>query len=512
MKLCFIFFRIFVKSKLEMKIIMKTTIRIHPTDNVAVAIQPLKKGDTAEGITFLEDLDAGHKFALCDIAENANVIKYGNAIGHATQAIPVGAWVHTHNLKTNLHDNLTYTYQANGVPLKPFDSGLTFDGYLRSNGDAGIRNELWIVPTVGCVNGQAQAIANRVKAELDCSHLDDVRVWSHNYGCSQLGDDHQNTKKALAALVKHPNATGVLVLGLGCENNQMADFIEALGDYDRSRVSTLIAQEVEDEITTGFELMKNLWKQSQTDKRQALPLSKLKIGLKCGGSDGFSGITANPLVGLFSDWLIAQGGSAILTEVPEMFGAETILMNRCVDVKTFDKTVRLINNFKDYFRKYDQPIYENPSPGNKKGGISTLEDKSLGCTQKGGSAQVVDVLDYTEPIKTHGLNLLNSPGNDLVAASALAFSGCQLVLFTTGRGTPFGSFVPTMKISTNSKLFNFKSNWIDFNAGSILENESMEECLQRLVHAVLDVCSGKHLKHEIVGFKEIAIFKTGVTL
>ncbi|MDR2906750.1 MAG: altronate dehydratase family protein [Bacteroidales bacterium] len=491
---------------------MKNSLKINSADNVAVAILPLKKGDVAEGVTLLEDLDAGHKFALAAIAENANVIKYGNAIGHATQAIPAGAWVHTHNLKTNLHDNLEYAYQPNGKPLQAFDNGLTFDGYLRPNGDAGIRNELWIVPTVGCVNGQAQAIVNRVKAELDCSHLDDVRVWAHNYGCSQLGDDHQNTKKALVALTKHPNAAGVLVLGLGCENNQMADFVMALGNYDQSRIKTLIAQEMEDEIATGFDLMKDLWQQSKADKRQPLPLSKLKIGLKCGGSDGFSGITANPLVGLFSDWLIAQGGSTILTEVPEMFGAETILMNRTTDATIFDKTVHLINDFKDYFRKYDQPIYENPSPGNKKGGISTLEDKSLGCTQKGGNAQVVDVLKYTEPIKIHGLNLLNSPGNDLVAASALGFSGCQMVLFTTGRGTPFGSFVPTMKISTNSKLYNFKNNWIDFNAGSILENETMNECLQRFVSYMLEICSGKHLKHEITGFKEIAIFKTGVTL
>ncbi|MBR5454967.1 MAG: UxaA family hydrolase, partial [Rikenellaceae bacterium] len=376
----------------------------------------------------------------------------------------------------------------------------------------GIRNELWIVPSVGCVNGQAQAIAERVKSECDCSHLDDVRVYTHNYGCSQLGDDHANTQRALAALVKHPNAGAVLVLGLGCENNQIASFKEVIGEWDEERVKFLIAQEVEDEIETGFEICKELVEKCREDKREPLPLSYLRVGLKCGGSDGFSGITANPLVGLFSDWLIAQGGTTILTEVPEMFGAETILMDRAVDRGVFDSTVCLINDFKGYFRKYDQPIYENPSPGNKKGGITTLEEKSLGCVQKGGAQQVVDVLSYCQPIVKSGLNLLQAPGNDLVAASSLALSGCQIVLFTTGRGTPFGAFVPTMKISTNSQLAHFKANWIDFNAGTLIEDEEPQAVLERLIEKIIDTVNGDKLKHEKVGFKEIAIFKTGVTL
>ena len=376
----------------------------------------------------------------------------------------------------------------------------------------GIRNELWIVPTVGCVNGQAQMIVDRVKKELDVSHIDDIRVYTHNYGCSQLGDDHETTKQALAALAKHPNAGGVLVLSLGCENNQQSEFKKAMDTWDENRVRFVIAQEVEDEIETGFQFMKELVENMKKDKRQQLPLSLLKVGLKCGGSDGFSGITANPLVGQFSDWLIGQGGTTILTEVPEMFGAETILMNRAKDETVFNNTVSLINNFKNYFRKYDQEIYENPSPGNKKGGITTLEDKSLGCTQKGGNSEVVDVLDYAQPVTVHGLNLLNAPGNDLVAASALALSGCQLVLFTTGRGTPFGSFVPTMKISTNSNLYNFKNNWIDFNAGSLLEGKSMEKVLKDFIDFVVETSNGEQLKHEKTGFKEIAIFKTGVTL
>lgn len=495
---------------------MSKYFKINPKDNVAVALEKLEPGDVIrvdeKEISIQTPIETGHKFALVDLAVDDHVIKYGYPIGHATQEIKTGEHVHTQNTKTNLHDNLQYSYAPVHPTLEIAKSDLTVNGYLRADGNMGIRNELWIIPTVGCVNGQAQAIINRIKSELDVSHIDDIRVYTHNYGCSQLGDDHENTKKALAAMTHHPNAGGILVMSLGCENNQQSAFKEAMGTWDAERVRFLISQEVEDEVETGFQLMQELVERMRQDKREPLPLSKLKIGLKCGGSDGFSGITANPLVGQFSDWLIAQGGTTILTEVPEMFGAETILMNRAKNEKVFKDTVSLINNFKNYFRKYEQPIYENPSPGNKAGGITTLEDKSLGCTQKGGHAEVVAVLDYADPATEHGLNLLNAPGNDLVAASALAMSGCQLVLFTTGRGTPFGAFVPTMKISTNSRLFNFKNNWIDFNAGKLLEGNSMQLVLNEFINFIVETAEGHKLKHEITGFKELAIFKSGVTL
>jgi altronate hydrolase len=495
---------------------MSKYLKINPSDNVVVAIEDIAEGSVLivddKSIAIKNSVPTGHKIAIHSIKQNENVIKYGYAIGHAVQDIAEGEHVHTHNIKTNLHDNLQYAYQPVHPVLNIAKSDLKIKAYKRSDGNVGIRNELWIVPTVGCVNGQAQVIINRIKSELDVTHIDDIRVYTHNYGCSQLGDDHENTKQALVALTKHPNAGGILVMSLGCENNQQSAFKEAMGSFDETRVKFLISQQVSDEIETGYELMKELVAQMKNDKRQELPLSSLKIGLKCGGSDGFSGITANPLLGQLSDWLIAQGGITILTEVPEMFGAETILMNRCVNENVFHDSVDLINNFKDYFRKSEQPIYENPSPGNKAGGISTLEDKSLGCTQKGGNSEVVDVLDYAEPATVPGLNLLNSPGNDLVASTALGLSGCQLVLFTTGRGTPFGSFIPTMKISTNSKLFNFKKGWIDFNAGTLLEGETKDEILNRFIDFIIEICNGKKLKHEETGFKEIAIFKSGVTL
>lgn len=497
---------------------MKTILKINSADNVAVVLTPdgVATGtvwnDGNDSVTVVEPIARGHKFALRHIAKGEKVIKYGYPIGIASCDIEAGQWIHSHNLHTGLCDDLEYTYAPVEVDTKLSDEEVTVNGYLRANGDMGIRNELWIVPSVGCVNGQANAIISRLKNECDLSGIDGVHAFTHNYGCSQLGQDHANTRAALAALIKHPNAGGVLVLGLGCENNQVSALKEQIGSWDDERVKFLIAQEVEDEVETGFEICRGLIERMKSDRRQPLPVSKLKVGLKCGGSDGMSGITANPLVGLFSDWLIAHSGSTILTEVPEMFGAETILMNRAHDSKVFDATVHLINDFKGYFRSYGQPIYENPSPGNKAGGITTLEEKSLGCVQKGGSKEVVDVLSYAQPLTINGLNLLTAPGNDLVASTALALSGCQMVLFTTGRGTPFGTFVPTMKIATNSPLAAKKSNWIDFNAGTIVEDETTEHALTRLVDKVLAVASGEQLHHEKTGAKEIAIFKTGVTL
>ena len=498
---------------------MKRAIKINSADNVAVAIADmLPKGECVvmDGckVVLRDDIARGHKFALCDMPQGQDIIKYGYPIGRLTCPVRQGEWIHSHNLGTNLCDNLQYEYSPTDVvPNIPKRDGLTINGFLRSDGSMGIRNELWIVPTVGCVNGQAQAIAERVRRECDCSHLDDVRVYTHNYGCSQLGDDHKNTQQALAALICHPNAGGVLVLGLGCENNQIASLRKVIGSCDERRVRFLVAQEVEDEVEEGFRICRELVDVMRDDRREPQPLSNLCVGLKCGGSDGLSGITANPLVGRLSDWLIAQGATSVLTEVPEMFGAEIILMNRAVSRDVFDRTVCLINDFKEYFRKHNQPIYENPSPGNKQGGITTLEEKSLGCVQKGGSQPVVDVLGYCEPLRKAGLNLLQAPGNDLVASSALALSGCHMVLFTTGRGTPFGTFVPTMKISTNTQLFDFKKNWIDFDAGALTCDESCaEERLQRLIDKVIECANGQKLKHEEQNFKELAIFKSGVTL
>ncbi len=455
-------------------------LQIHPQDTVAV------------------DYQSGHKVALRDIAAGENIIKYGFPIGHATRAIRKGEVVHVDNIKTNLNEEISYEYKPQRYTLPRWEGG-TVLAYERGDGQIGIRNDVWIVNTVGCVNSVAQEISRRTGAFC----------FSHPYGCSQLGEDHGITEKILCGLVHHPNASGVLVLGLGCENNNIPSFQKELGRVDERRVKFLVAQDCEDEIAEGVRLVRELQNYAAGFQRTEVSVSRLKVGLKCGGSDGFSGITANPLTGKYTNRLVAAGGSAVLTEVPEMFGAETILMNRCADEEVFHKTVKLIQSFKEYFISHGQPVYENPSPGNKEGGISTLEDKSLGCTQKGGIAPVVDVLDYGQRVEKCGLNLLNGPGNDMVAVTNLTAAGCHLILFTTGRGTPLGAPVPTIKIASNSKLAKRKPDWIDFDAGPVADGVDLEKDLWDYV---VKVVNGQETCNERNGYREIAIFKDGVIL
>lgn len=450
----------------------------------------------------VEVRENGHKYALVNIKKGENVIKYGSPIGHATVDISVGEHVHTHNVKTNLCGNLEYTYNHKDYGIAPTKSDLYFEGYVRPNGDVGIRNDIWIVNTVGCVNKIAEAIAKETGAKF----------FSHPYGCSQLGEDNALTQKVLRGLINHPNAAGVLVLGLGCENNNIGEMKRVIGEYDPNRVKFLNCQDVEDEIAEGVSIIRDLQKYASTFEREKVSITRLRLGLKCGGSDGYSGISANPLVGSLCDKMVSFGGSCVLTEVPEMFGAEHLLMERCVDRETFEKTVKLINDFKDYYTRHNQVIYENPSPGNKAGGITTLEEKSLGCVQKGGLSPVVDVLDYGDTLSKNGLSLLNGPGNDIVAVTNLTACGVHMVLFTTGRGTPLGGPVPTVKISTNKALAEKKSGWIDFDASPILEGEPMEQITNRFLDYIIEVASGKQAKNEEKGFSEIAIFKDGVTL
>lgn len=510
---------------------MQNFIKINEKDNVVVALEAICAGtelvseDGKWKATTQEEIPSGHKMACVDIPAGDPVIKYGSTIGYAKEDIKAGTWVHTHNIKTGLGHVLEYTYEPQKCSFASESAGRsaddftmdvaahpsTFQGFVRPGGKVGVRNEIWVIPTVGCMNNVATAVARQANGLIKGS-VQEVIAFPHPYGCSQMGDDQENTRTILADLINHPNAGGVLVLGLGCENSGVEILKQYIGEYDPRRVKFLVAQESEDEMADALELLEELIDHASCSERESVSVDKLIVGLKCGGSDGLSGITANPLVGRFSDMLIARGGSTILTEVPEMFGAETILMNRCADEALFGKTVNLINDFKKYFTDHNQTIYENPSPGNKAGGISTLEDKSLGCTQKSGNTPVKGVLAYGETVKTAGLNLLSAPGNDLVASTALAAAGAQILLFTTGRGTPFASPVPTVKIATNSKLAGKKSNWIDFNAGVLVEGTSMEELSGQFYYYVIEVASGRRVCSEEAGFHDMAIFKRGVTL
>ena len=454
-------------------------VRINEKDNVAVS------------------LETGHKIALFDIKKGADVIKYGYPIGYATEDIKEGDSVHSHNIKTKLGDNLSYEYAPSFSELSP-EKPFYIDAFVRENGDIGIRNDIWIIPTVGCVNNIAKKLSEKTGAFC----------FSHPYGCSQLGDDMKITQLVLRGLIKHPNAGGVLVLGLGCENNNIAEMKKILGSFDEDRIRFLTVQECEDEISVGTDIINELKKKAAEEKREKVSASRLRIGLKCGGSDGFSGITANAVVGMVTDRICAMGGTAVLTEVPEMFGAENVLFERCINEEVFNKSVSLINDFKQYFRNHGQPVSENPSPGNKEGGITTLEEKSLGCVQKGGKAPVTDVLTYGDVAAKKGLNLLDGPGNDIVSITNLASAGCHMILFTTGRGTPLGGAVPTIKIASNDTIAEKKPHWIDFSAFG----EDKKGKTEDLLSLIKEVADGRLTKNEIEGNREIAIFKDGVTL
>lgn len=492
-------------------------ILIHNADSVAVAQQDLKAGETVAlphlEVVLKDDITRGHKFALKAIKEGEPIIKYGYAIGRAKVDIEVGQHVHSHNTKTDLKGESEYSYHKIAPsPLKAVDR--TFEGYVRANGDVGIRNEVWIIPTVFCVNNVARVLEKYAMQKLSrgaFANVDGCFALTHPYGCSQMGEDQTTTQRVLAALSKHPNCGGVLILGLGCENNNIGVFKEFL-DLNDDRIMFLNSQEVSDEVEEGYEIIDALLEKANKSTRQTVPLSKLRIGLKCGGSDGLSGITANPLIGRLSDLVVGSQGTSVMTEVPEMFGAEQLLMNRAKDETTFNKCVNLINDFKHYFTSHGQVVSENPSPGNKAGGITTLEDKSLGCVQKGGMAEVSDVLCYGDVLKSTGLNLLQGPGNDGVSSTALATAGCHMVLFSTGRGTPFATVIPTIKISTNSDLYNRKGAWIDFNAGQIVDGKDFDTLANELLDYVISVASGKLTKSEEKGYHEIVIWKDGVTM
>ena len=489
---------------------MSKLFKINDKDNVAVALEKLKKGEIIGNIKLLDNISFGHKVLLNDLKSGENIIKYGNHIGHLTIDCKKGEHIHEHNLKTNLSDIIEYKYCGENE-YQPKKCDVTFNGYLRQDGRAATRNEIWIIPTVGCVNNTAKRL-EKIGQDIIGDGCDGVFAYTHPFGCSQLGDDQENTRKILAALANHPNAGGVLIVSLGCENTNVETFKKYLGEYNKKRIKFLVTQDCENELEKGEKLLKELYTFVKSFKREPIPINKLVVGYKCGGSDAFSGITANALCGKLTDKLTSFGTSAILTEVPEMFGAEKLLMKRCENEKVFNKCVNMINSFKQYFFSHNQECYENPSPGNHDGGITTLEEKSLGCIQKGGKAVITDVLEYGEHCKKQGLNLLTGPGNDIVSTTNLTAAGANIILFTTGRGTPLGASVPTIKVASNSRLAKRKSNWIDFNAGELIESNDFENMTEEIFKLLIDIASGRQTKNEQNGYREISIFKDGVIM
>ncbi len=510
---------------------MNDIVRINQSDNVAVTLKDLKpekelkwseEYDDKREISVKDKIPSGHKIALTDMETGDKVVKYGNPIGRAKKRIRVGEWVHTHNLVTNLDKDSDRSYiyspESSLKTAPPNQKAKTFDGYVRENGKVGIRNEIWLISGVGCINKLLENIEKKAEQKfseiLAGKNIDGIKTITHPYGCSQLGSDLVNTQKILAGLAKHPNAAGVLFCSLGCEENTVESFKKVMGNYNEKRIKFLSFQDVEDEIHQALTHIEDLLGYAARFQKEQCLLENLNLGLKCGGSDSFSGITANPLLGRVSDMLISSGGKAILSEIPEMFGAEHVLMNRAQNETLFENIVKVINDFKQYYRDHGQEIYENPSPGNLEGGITTLEEKSLGNIEKGGTGPIVGVKEYGETIdREKGVYILESPGNDLVSTTALAAAGAHIVLFTTGMGTPYGGPVPTVKISSNNELNDRKSSWIDFNAGSIIEGQNMADAKEELFEYILDLSSGeKRTLNEIHNMEEIAIFKNGVTL
>jgi altronate hydrolase len=491
-------------------------VRVRPTDDVAVAVDALEPGDVItvgdDTISIREAVPAGHKVALRSLGVGDVVHKYGWAIGRLTAAVEAGDWIHSHNLKTQLEGTLDYTFEPTPRAEAP-RVARTWEGFKRADGRVGTRNEVWVINTVGCVNWAAEKIA-RSANERFAGVIDGVHAFAHPYGYSQLGDDLGHTRQLLAGLMRHPNAGGVLVLGLGCENNQMDALLAEAGEVDRSRIRFFNTQDVFDEVQSGVAALNELVERMRDDRRETVPASALVLGNKCGGSDGFSGITANPLVGRVADRLTAAGGTVLLTEVPEMFGAERVLMNRAASEPVYRDVVGMVNSFKEYFLRHGQPVYENPSPGNKAGGLTTLEEKSLGAIQKGGSSTVTSVLRYGQKVRVPGLALLEAPGNDGVSSTAMVASGATVLCFTTGRGTPLGFPAPTIKVASNSEIARKKPHWIDFDAGRLLDDPTaMDRLADELLDFVLDVASGKTLtNNERNDVREIAIWKEGVTL
>ncbi len=496
--------------------VLTDALQVASDDTVAVALRDLRRGERVfvGGVDFelLTDIPGGHKFALATHGAGDAVIKYGDEIGRAKATIAIGAHVHEHNLETGLEGPGDYWFEGGYVAPEPDRrESSTFDGYVRRDGRVGTRNEIWLIPTVGCVANVCAQLAAKA-GPLHADKVDGVHAFTHPFGCSQLGDDLAGTRAILARLASHPNAGGVVLVGLGCESNQMADLLDAAPELDPSRVRAVIAQGVEDEIETGLAAIAELAAIAAGDRREARALSDLVIGVKCGGSDGYSGLSANPLTGDMTDRVTQAGGSAVLTEIPEMFGAEHTLMRKAASEDVFEALVGAVNRFKKYFIDHNQPVYENPSPGNKAGGITTLEEKSLGAVQKAGRAQVADVIGYGEAVRERGLTILEGPGNDAVSSTALAAAGATLILFTTGRGTPLGFPAPTIKIASNSKLAAGKPRWIDFDAGPLIAGEPRDAMADALLDLVVRTASGARTRSEINGERSIAIWKRGVTL
>lgn len=498
-----------------------SAIKLYPQDTVALATSELKKGQTVtvdgETITLLDDIPNAHKIALKDFETGEAVRKYDNIIGYASKPIKKGEWIHSHNEVTGLGKSKEYTYDFNPISIFPGESDKTFMGYDRADGGAGIRNHLAIISTVFCANGPLRKLARMAEAKYPATeNFDGIIAFDQEFGCSQTGKDLVTTCKIIAGIAKNANFGGVLLVSNGCEMAIPSVLEQYMGDYDKKRIRTLTLQEVEDEFTAGMELIDEIMEEMKDDKRTPININRLHIAMNCGGSDGYSGITANTLLGTLCDTLVKEGAIMNMTEVPEMMGAEHILMNRAADKSIFDDIVKMMYDYDAYFARYGEKAADNPTQGNKAGGLTTLEEKSLGCIQKGGHCAVMEVLEYGERATKNGFVLVSGPGNDLAGVSGQIAAGAVLTIFTTGRGTPCGFAGPTFRLASNTALATRKSNWIDYDAGRLLTAKTPEEVEalnKELYDAIMATVNGQYrTRTEENGYYILGALKDGVTL
>jgi len=497
-----------------------SAIHLHPTDNVAIARVQLGAGTelrvAGQRLEVKEAISAGHKIALVAIPQGAVVLRYGQVIGRARQPIERGRHVHTHNLAfEELH--FDYEYPSGETPLPARRASPTFLGYPREDGSVGTRNYIAVVAASNCAAHTAEMIARSFDGESLPANIDGVVAFPHGEGCGHtIGPDTAQLRRTLAGVLAHPNVSAAVILGLGCEVNQIEHYLGP----NAPRTSRLVGMTLQSSggtrgaVTAARAEIARLMEQCSAEQRKEVPASGIVLGLNCGGSDSFSGITANPALGVCSDMLAELGATAVLAETTEIFGAEHLLVRRARNRQVAEKLLSFVQGYKQYLTRFAGSFDDNPSPGNKEGGLTNIIEKSLGAVAKAGTSPLTDAVDYAEPVHTPGFVFMNTPGYDPVSLTGLAAGGCNLIAFTTGRGSAIGfPSVPVLKIASNSHTYRRMQDNMDINAGTIADGEkSVQQVGGEIFEMLLRVASGERTRAESLGHQEFVPWRIGPVL
>jgi altronate hydrolase len=499
-------------------------LRLTEVDNIVVAIDALTPGFSVFGITPRERVPRGHKMAILPIAREAAIVKYGQVIGFATTDIAPGDWVHEQNVHVHSFDRAyAYGTEARPTALVPEGQRQTFQGFRRANGRYGTRNYIAVLTSVNCSASAARHIARRVEDSgvlADYPNIDGVISLVHGTGCGVdvKGAAYEILRRTQWGYAMNPNVGGVLMVGLGCEAFQIPRWMKSYGVTEDTTFRTLTIQEVggtTQTVEAGYRAIVEMLPEVNRAERSTAPASELMLALQCGGSDGYSGITANPALGVAVDLLVAQGGTAILSETPEIYGAEHLLMRRAASSEIGEKLAATIRWWEDYTARHDMEMNNNPSPGNKLGGLTTILEKSLGASAKGGSTNLNGVYAYAEPVTERGLVFMDTPGYDPVSATGQVAGGANILCFTTGRGSAFGCKpTPSIKLASNTHIFDHMNEDMDLNCGDILDGVSLADKGAEIFRHILRVASGERTKSEIIGYgdSEFVPWQIGATM